>query len=78
MQRKMNQAEGALRDKERELGQKEEDLTRMMKLYYTYDMTQLEEEVTNLMSSRISKLSADKEKKLKKITDDFTKISGLA
>ena len=78
MQRKMNQANEALRDKERELAQKEEDLTRMMKLYYTYDMTQLEDEVTNLMSSRIGKISADKEKKLKKITDDFTKISGLA
>ena len=78
MQRKMNQANAALRDKDRELAQKEEDLTRMMKLYYTYDMTQLEDEVTKLMSSQIGRISADKEKKLKRITDDFTKISGLA
>jgi len=74
----MNQANAALRDKDRELAQKEEDLTRMMKLYYTYDMTQLEDEVTKLMSSQIGRISADKEKKLKRITDDFTKISGLA
>ena len=78
MQQKLNQANGALRDKERELARKEEELTRMMKQYYTYDMTKLEDEVANLMDSQIGKISVDKEKKLKKIGEDFTKISSLA
>jgi len=78
MQQKLNQANGALRDKERELARKEEELTRMMKQYYTYDMTKLEDEVANLMDSQIGKIRVDKEKKLKKNGEDFTKISSLA
>ena len=50
----------------------------MMKQYYTFDMTKLEDEVANLMNSQIGKISMDKEKKFKKIGEDFTKISSLA
>lgn len=50
----------------------------MMQEYYTYDMTKLDKEISNLVNTQLGKITSDKEKKLAKFDTEFSKISNLA
>ena len=57
----MQLTEEAIKDKDQQLAQKEELLTKMMKQYYSCDMNDLKAEVFSMTQDHLSKL--DKEKR---------------
>ena len=61
---KKGQQNQALRDKERQLAAKEEELTALMKEYYEFDMEKLSSELSGVLHSEMNKLDTSKEQRL--------------
>lgn len=49
-----------------------------MQEYYTFDMSELKQEIANVLNSEASKINTEKENKLKEISNNFKRIMGLA
>lgn len=74
----MQLSKDTIKDKDQQLAQKEELLTRMMKDYYSCDLQDLKTEVTSLTDEHISKLDQEKRKKLDSMNKDLDKILKLS
>ena len=75
---KKGQQNQALRDKERQLAAKEEELTALMKEYYEFDMEKLSSELSGVLQSEMNKLDTSKEQRLQGLYKYFQKISTLS
>lgn len=68
----------AIRDKDKMIIQKEQELTKLMQEYYNFDMTELKQEISKILNSETEKINKDKDNKLKEISNSFKRIMGLA
>ena len=67
-----------IREKDKIIIQKEQELNRLMEEYYKYDMSELKQEVERLLNQESEKISKEKEQKQREIANNFKRIMGLA
>ena len=67
-----------IREKDKIIIQKEQELNRLMEEYYKYDMTELKQEVERLLNQESEKISKEKEQKQREIANNFKRIMCLA
>lgn len=68
----------SIKEKDKLIIQKEQELNQLMAEYYSFDMGQLKDEVDKILSNETDKISKQKEDKLREISNNFKRIMVLA
>ena len=74
----MDKSSVGLQEKDKIIQHKEQELSRLMLDYYTFDMQSLKDEVERILTAEGDKVSKDREDKLKQIQNTFKRIMTLA
>ena len=67
-----------VREKDKIILQKELELSKLMNEYYTFDMSELKQDIARVLNQEAEKISNEKDNKLKEISNNFKRIMGLA
>lgn len=67
-----------LKEKDKLIVQKEQQLSQMMVEYYAFDMQELRQEIETILQNESNKVTQDRDNKLKQIANSFKRIMTLA
>ena len=68
----------SIKEKDKVIQQKEQELNQLMTEYYAFDMQELKQEIDVILQNESDKVTKEKDNKLKEISNNFKRIMGLA
>ncbi len=68
----------SLKEKDKTIIQKEQQLNQLMIEYYSFDMQELKNEIDKILTDESERVSKEKDERLKSISNNFKRIMSLA